>query len=224
MSRTDKDRPFWVRSYQDGGQIEHDHRSGVCIEEDLEYAQWSNGNWRGYNHKYAKCNKHFKVETLCHPQIVNGKRVIKYDDDRFNDGRRLYVRNNSKRGCWHWICDNHTHDERDYMERLYCTDKVYVKCDGHWAWFYDKTHPCVCDTWPERPTCTIEWVDNTGGRRWYFYGGIPSAFVSTYYHRPERARERKLDDMRREYNGYGDIEDDDFENRQARSSAQWMYW
>ena len=36
--------------------------------------------------------------------------------------------------------------------------------------------------------------------------------------------ERKLRDYAREYNTYGELEDGDFENLQARSSARWLYW
>jgi hypothetical protein len=53
---------------------------------------------------------------------------------------------------------------------------------------------------------------------------VPSEFVRTYYHKPERARERKLRDYAREYNTYGELEDGDFENRQSRGSARWLYW
>ena len=47
MSRTDKDRPWWVMTLQDDNYISHDHRFGKCIEETPEYAVAVNGRrWR----------------------------------------------------------------------------------------------------------------------------------------------------------------------------------
>lgn len=76
------------------------------------------------------------------------------------------------------------------------------------------------------PTCTRYW----GGRYTFIaslqYGeSVPGWFVKHVWREPERRRERDdLRDLAREYNTYGDLEDDDFPNYQARNSAKWYYW
>ena len=60
----------------------------------------------------------------------------------------------------------------------------------------------------------------------YVRGGVPSVFVRSYYHKPERARVRAgLHDARRRFNAGEDLEGEDLEvTDQARNSCRWLYW
>jgi hypothetical protein len=79
----------------------------------------------------------------------------------------------------------------------------------HWSWRSDP--PCKREHPLDGP--------------WIWYGGNPPReFVRQYWHKPERARERNiladLRQWRRE-----DLEDFDYEHRQARGSAlNWWRW
>jgi hypothetical protein len=98
--------------------------------------------------------------------------------------------------------------------------ELWSPCAGHRRVEWHEEIPCSCDDKPAAVTCTPTWVY---GRCWS--GGIPSAFVRSYYHKPERARERRLRELAREYNTYGDLEDEgDYVNRQGRGSMRWLYW
>ncbi len=211
-----------VREHQDGHPMEHDHRNGECIEETLEYTKYADGRWqRGHNH----CNKDVTLDVSCRRQKVNGKKQIVYDFEP--PTRYTYIRPKNRRQppCWEWVCNGHTHGEYDWEERIFCRDKIFTYCQGHAVRVRQPENECVCDDYPPRPTCTLSYSSIRSGRKWrYTAGGVPSAFVTAYYHKPERGRERKLKDMAREYNMNGDIEDYDFENRQARSSVRWIYW
>lgn len=199
MSKTDKDRPFWVQNL-DIGRIDHDHRTGVCIIGDDKRESWS--SWR--NHRRV-CKKNVTVEYTCTKQDP----VLVY---RWREGR--------VQTCWGYsrVCPCPIPDDWKNEDHG-CTGRYrYTQCVGHTRIEHDASIPCACDDRPPRATCFPAW--NFG----YCYGGVPHEFVRTYYHGPERARERQLKNMAREYNTYGDIEDDDFFNRQARSSARWDYW
>jgi hypothetical protein len=227
MSRTDKDRPWWVQNFQDGPELyDHDHHNGECIEETLEYAQWAQS--RPYRHK--NCNKRVRVDFTCRPAKVNGKRSIVFSvevpESRYSyyPYGYSYANVNRKKICWDLTCDC-GHPADDYTGRWNCELKYRTECFGHYYIYFDRDIPCTCDTWPERPTCSRTRAEGTkGGYRRYTWGGVPSDFVRAYYHRPERARERQLKDYVNEYNTYGELEDGDFENRQARNSCRWIYW
>ncbi len=227
MSRTDKDRPWWVIDIQDPHYIKHDHRNGVCIEENLELAKFYNGG-RGYR-PHHDCKKNVRVDFECYPRKVNGHRTILFTVDvpeRSYGHRsyRAYIDKNRKRNCWTEVCDcGHGPDE--HLERWYCDKKYWTGCFGHWFRTYDPSIACSCDDWPEQATCDIRALDSRGGYHRYTWGGVPSWFVRQTWHRPERAREREdLRDMAREYNEYGDIEDDDFANYQHNHRAAWLWW
>lgn len=197
MSHTDKDRPFWVQN-QESGIIDHDHRHGVCIVGIDKSIQWSS-----FRNHYRHCAKRVEVVTRC----------WKDEPNKFYDWRnKRYVYT-----CWKWEykCDP---APVEFHWHIYCEKDYYVECIGHKRIEHHDEIPCSCDNRPVPPTCFPRWQFG------YTYGGVPSAFVRTYYHKPERARERKLRDLAREYNAYGDIEDADFFNRQGRSSARWDYW
>lgn len=215
MSRTDKDRPWWVTNFQDGPELyNHDHTTGECIEESLEYAKWSQTR-----SLHRNCKKYLTWTEYC----TKAEAYAGYKKNRWPIyGERNYGK------CWVTSCDHRPYDwtTRQHHPTSTCPDAYRRQCAGHREYRWDYSIPCVCDDYPPKPTCDRIAVDDRNGtRRWrYTWGGVPSEFVRTYYHKPERARERKLRDYAREYNTYGDIEDGDFDNRQARNSARWLYW
>lgn len=186
MSKTDKDRPFWVQNLEHG-RIDHDHRNGVCIISDDQRDRWP--AWR---HHWALCAKRVKVEYTCTKAEPHHDRM-------------------GGQTCW--TLKKVAGDTIGYLRW------EWVQCIGHTRTEFHDEIPCSCDDKPEPATCTPSWVY---GRCWS--GGVPSDFVRRYYHRPERARERGLQELVREYNAYGDLEDGDFVNRQARNSCRWLYW
>lgn len=199
MSKTDKDAPFWVQNSWHG-MIDHDHRRGECIVSEDQRDRWP--AWR--NH-HRRCNKRVEVTTYC----------TKYDPNTYYSWparRRVQT-------CWKWEYKCNP-DPDEFHWHIYCERDYYAKCIGHRKIEYRNEIPCTCDERPEVATCFPSWKAG----QFYIWGGVPSAFVRTYYHKPERARERKLRDLAREYNAYGDIEDGDFVNHQARNSARWDYW
>lgn len=208
MSRTDKDRPYWVVMIQDSnGRIDHDHRHGECIEDSLEYEKWANGSQYRFG-RHHHCKKNVWVTEYCTKDEPNTKFV--WDS---LGSRRVQT-------CWTWVCTC-----PDGMHTIISHCRKRVQCDGHSKRIRDNDIPCSCDDYLPAPTCAFHGPDDTrGGWRRYTWGGVPTWYCREVYHRPERARERGLRDMAREYNTYGDIEDDDFENRQARNSARWLWW
>lgn len=201
MSRTDKDRPWWVMTLQDDNYISHDHRFGKCIEETPEYAVAVNGRHWYAPHHWRRCKKRIEVTEYC----------TKKEPHRDWYGRPT---------CWTHRCACGARPAHNLG--FFCDVWVRVQCNGHTIRTTDDSIPCVCDEWPDPPTCDIELADPTRHR--YCAGGVPTAFVRSVYHRPERARERRLRDLAREYNAYGELEDGDFFNRQARNSARWDWW
>lgn len=84
----------------------------------------------------------------------------------------------------------------------------------HWAGYAFGNHM------REGITCFLDHPDE-GPRLWY--GNPPHWFVTQRWHRPERARQRRvLRDAKRWR--LDDLEDFDFENRQGRSSARREWW
>lgn len=61
--------------------------------------------------------------------------------------------------------------------------------------------------------------------RWLMFGkAAPGWYIDHYWNNPERVRTRdQLRNLAREYNTYGDLEDGDFPNWQARSCAKWSW-
>lgn len=219
MSRTDKDRPLWVQNAEHG-RINHDHRSGKCIISDDQRDRWPKWN----HHFSTKCKKRVRVEFGCRPMKVDGRRKVVFELDNIK-----WRRDNAKKSCWAWTCDCpytqvstyvRVYEDSSWGHPTLCEHRYFNKCLGHWGYVYDDSIPCSCDDRPEPATCTPAWEIG----RYYTYGGVPSWFVRQIYHGPERARERKLNDARRMYNAGEDIEDFDFENRQAHNSARWDWW
>lgn len=72
-----------------------------------------------------------------------------------------------------------------------------------------------------RPALPDSWREY----RWLHLGkAVPKWYVDHVWHNAERVRERdELRNLAREYNAYGQVEDGDFGNWQARHCATW-YW
>jgi hypothetical protein len=201
---------------QDGYTIDHDHRYGECIEETPDDRRAMNGRWTYSTQHYRHCKKRVEVTFFC---TKRDPYVSRYSYRWGRMGR-------TAQECW-------THRCRCALPRWKrhvvwfgdnaCPTWGRVQCEGHTETHRDDSIPCVCDNFPERPTCELEPVDPTR-QRWYS-GGIPSEYVRAVYHRPERRRVRdEVRRLAREYNAYGDLDDGDVFNRQARSSARWLYW
>jgi hypothetical protein len=203
MSKTDKDTPFWVQNTWHG-EIDHDHRTGECRVSDDQRDRWP-----AWNHHYAKCAKRVRVEFTC------------TKDDPHHSGR--YWSRRAEQTCWTLTRDCHCPIPESWKREEHGCNGHYVRlgCIGHVRIERDDSIPCSCDNRPEPATCVPTW--HVG--RYYTYGGVPSEFVRSVYHRPERRRERdNLNDARRLYNSGDDLDGYDFVNRQARNSARWMYW
>lgn len=215
MSRTDKDRPWWVKEYQESNTHEHDHARGECIEQTLELAKFYNGAYTRRTKHYRVCKKRYTHTWTCTKQDP-----YMYTHYRYWNAKTRY---RSGQECWTFRCRCTSIKGRRHIYSYECPTWGRVQCEGHSEIKHDPSIHCVCDDWPTPATC--DWAGATDAyHRYYVHGGVPTWFVRQRYHRPERARERSLDEMRREYNIYGDIEDDDFENHQARGSARWMWW
>jgi hypothetical protein len=206
MAHTDKDEPYWVR-IRYTGLIDHDHRRGVCIVDDDRRNRWS--AWR---HHWRNCAKRVAIKWECtkaEPYRAYGPR---YD---------WYYSHLETPRCWSWVCGCAIPDS--WKRELHgCTDRVRTQCLGHTRIETRPEIPCVCDDKPE-PTCfpresLEERYSCFGG------GGVPREYVRAVWHGPERQRERVgLREAAARWNAGDDLEDFDFVNRQARSSARWLY-
>jgi len=198
MSKTDKDSPFWVQTLDN--RIEHDHADGVCVISDDRRDRWS--AWS--QHRAKHCAKRVVVEFTC------------TKSEPYRGRGRWNVQT-----CWilSRVCECPI-PESWKREDHGCTGELRrLGCVGHTRIEHHPEIPCHCDDRPPTPTCTPAW--NFG----YVYGGVPHWFVREVWHSPERAREREtLGSIRREWNEYGDVEDGDFANYQARNSARWLWW
>lgn len=204
MSHTDKDAPYWVQVRDlANGRVEHDHRLGYC-----EVSDDRRDRWGAYRHHYHKnCDKYELIEWTCTKA------------EPYVDESRAYLRRfGGERRCWksHLV---HVEEGNLYSPLRW----VSIQCVGHSRWVRHEDWPCSCD---QRSTATC-FPDAGGADGWNHYvrGGVPSAFVRLYYHKPERGRERAaLHDARSRYNSGENLEDFDFVNSQARNSARWLYW
>lgn len=206
MSRTDKDRPYWVQVRDAAnGRVEHDHRLGYCEISDDRRDRW--GAWRHHYHKH--CKKYELIEWTCtraDPFIDESRAWLRSAAGR-REARRCwkswYGESAEGAGDWHWMS---------------------IQCVGHKRWERHEDWPCSCD---ERSTATcFPDAGTVDGWNHYTRGGVPSTFVRVYYHKPERARVRAgLHDARLRWNSGEDLEDEDLlPERQARNSCRWLYW
>ena len=209
MAHTDKDRPYWVR-IRDYNIIQHDHTRGVCIVDDDRRNRWA--AWR---HHWRNCAKRVRVEWEC--TKADPYRPRRWHYSWMYGG--IYRDNDL---CWDWACGCAIPDSWK-REPHACTARVRTQCLGHVSIETHAEIPCVCDDKPEPATCFPEepssWRYSCFGG-----GGVPHDYVRARWHGPERRREREdLRDAARLYNAGEDLEDFDFVNRQARSSARWLY-
>ena len=204
MAHTDKDRPYWVR-IRDYNLIEHDHTRGECIVDDDRRNRWS--SWTRH---WRNCRKRITVEWSCTKAEPNRvpSRYVAY-------GVRADLWGQT---CWTWVCGC-----EDFNPHHICPNRVRVQCIGHSRRETDDSIPCVCDDREPRATCFPTEPDSVryscfGG------GGVPSEYVRSVWHGPERRREREdLRDAACLYNAGEDLEDFDFPCPQARSQARWLY-
>lgn len=200
MSKTDKDIPWRIREFFEG-EIEHDHRHGECVIETLDEAK---RGFVGRHNHYARCKKRSRVEIAC-PGAG-------------------YTRDDCSTAMTEWLAlDIYARLELRIWDakRYTCTTRK----TPHWKYVYDETIYCPgCEDIEARrnPTCDYS---IPYGRSRYFRSPPPSWYINHVWTGPERVRERdKLNDLRREYNAHGELEDGDFENRQTRHSARWLWW
>lgn len=212
MSRTEKDRPWWVQVLDTSRVIDHDHTRGECVISDDRRDRWNSFG----SHHTRRCKHRVVVHFECtkaEPHVA----------ERYGRGYRHLERPT----CWTWVCGCPVPDtwkrEDKHAWGWTCENRVRVGCIGHTRVEWDYSIPCECDD-NVRPTCFPRPADETQLGR-YTRGGVPSDFVRDYYHRPERARVRAgLGDARRRFNAGDDLEGYDLVNRQARNSCRWLYW
>lgn len=228
MSRTDKDRPYRVRAYFEGG-VNHHHNGGECRVETRDQALTP--TWRRGHHHYRTCKKYEAVEVPCTGALLVDARgprtpwgsIRCYRKDTCTAALEglaaLWERYNAGDSC-----SDAEYNEKmlrrffaryTYGKRYYC-DRPHIRNVFHSDW------PCVCDNEPRPATCdyTLSRADGGG----YCSGGVPTWYCRETYHRPQRREMRDvLNDARRDYNANGDTEIEPV-NRQARNEAHWSWW
>lgn len=126
MSKTDKTTPFRVRDAQ--GVVEHNHSTGQCIIAPV-----------GYQHRWdhaRKCKHRVETVTYC----------TKQEPHRTEWGTQT---------CWHTKQNFITVTILGIEVQMVDPEnpRTRIQCDGHTNVTWDHSLPCVCDTWPEKPTC-----------------------------------------------------------------------
>lgn len=203
MSRTFKDRPYWVKKFDPdyGAHIDHDHRKGECVVEDLAAARRETTQRHNRYRHYRYCNKIEIIVTHCtreHPQ----QPAHPWMPECWTASGYGFVN-----GRFHWVING---------------------CRGHETIINYPENDCSCDRWPDYPNTTC-YMEMGGSRRYYsmFADGPPSEFVREDYHAPERRRARdELRNIAKEYNATGDLDEitDDYYSRPARNSAKWNWY
>lgn len=167
-----------------------------------------------HDHRDGEC----RIETL---QVARAA--------RYTQSRWVHALTCAKYEWDVWVCEKQTREPgcwqteqvREWVDGIYIV--VWwraTRCRGHRLRTFYPERSCSCDELPEAPTCTAERVYRTyGGRQ-----TAPRDYRRDLWFGPERARER--DDLRgaaREYNAYGEVDDFDFPNPQARHQASWWW-
>lgn len=223
MSRTDKDRPFWVIRHVENFSIDHNHQRGECVVETLEYARaWNAGAYRN-NHRHT-CLKRIEHEYYCTEAEPYRRYTYswKYMGVRENRGQSE---------CWGswkepWYYVGWRGRDLPGVEGSYIMRTKKNGCLGpHRRWEYVDAIPCVCNGWPPVPTCDPSWSGPALGWRYSHYGLkhiSMSERCRVEWHGPERRRSREAGGAWvKEWNAGGDMDDWDYENRQARRTAIW---
>jgi hypothetical protein len=209
MSRTEKDRPWWVQVSDLARVIEHDHTDGRCVISDDRRQRWGafqHHRWRNCKHRVVVHFECTKAEPYVAPNRYRG----------WMDAGRT---------CWTTVCGCPVPDawKREDSHAWGRCSRERVQCIGHTRVEWDYSIPCECDDW-DPPTCFPRAPEDSGFNR-YVRGGVPSDYVRVMYHKPERARVRAgLHDAASRFNAGADLEDWDLPNYQARNSCRWLYW
>lgn len=213
MSRTDKDRPHWVIRHTENYPIEHDHKGGACVEETLKYARdYNAGAYRsGYRHS---CLKRLEYEYYC------------TEAEPFRVSRYSWSKGRSWRPSGETVCWGEYQVFAGYGSSYPLAMRTKKNgCLGpHKRWEHVDTIPCVCNGWPVAPTCNPAWYGDESGWTYSSSYRPPSMSERTHteWHGPERRREREAGrDWVKAWNSGDDLDDWDFENRQARGEALW---
>lgn len=213
MSRTDKDRPDWVIRHVENFPTRHNHEHGECREETLEYARAWAGGYRqsSYHHTRNHCPKWTYEDWTCtKAEPFRPSRYL-----RSWAAVRGRVEPKPETLCWNYW----------YVVTHYAVTYHHTECLGHKRWVEDESVACDhCDNAPVAPTCEPDWYGPEVGYR-YSSRYRPTSMgerTHTEWHRPERRREREgALAWAKEWNAGDELEDWDFENRQARGSALW---
>lgn len=204
MSRTDKDRPYFIKVKDEtlGAFIRHDHRDGYCVVYD--------GPWWGCRRVSIADRRHDCKKRLEGAWYCNRKTAVR----RY---RRDWMTGNIiMEGCWKAIQD----DDGEIIPG------AYEPCHGHRYVSVERWIPCICDDFPPVPNCGYELPSSTA-TEWY-NRPAPKWYRDHTWQNPERVRER--DELRKAaalYNAGGYDEDEefdfDFPNFHHRHMSKW-YW
>lgn len=207
MSKTDKDRPYYIRAFFEG-DLEHDHIDGECRPASLGEGS---RRWH-WNHN---CTKYETIEYECpgfnYAQrnvygVHGGPAKTCYAQRRFfsaewgavergdySASRLLAIRWRKSRFC------GETHTYRKFHRDWACEE---------------------CDT---RPTCyySLGWRERP-------YRHVPKWYVNRQFRRPERRRvKNQLDGIRRTFNYDPDFQifdETEPEAEQHRHRAAWHWY
>lgn len=127
MSKTDKDRPFWVQNLEHG-QIDHNHTTGVCIISDDQRERWS--AWG--HHRGIKCKKRLEKTWYC------------TKDKPYSTWKAQHC------WTWTWTDPDAPIGYKGPLRWVKCTGP-------HKKWEWDDSIPCSCDDRPPSPTCFPSW-------------------------------------------------------------------
>lgn len=193
MSKTDKDRPHWVKRVDPtlSPRIEHDHRSGECIEETFESlkrsATSSDRMWR-YRHP-KRCPRCELVTTFCTPPN---------DVRPYCSAGRVYSWMRSQIPL---TCLGHQKWE------ITKPDEPCISCDA----------PREPD-----PTCWFSYSP-VSYHRYYSSSVPGWYRHHIWFDPERGRERLELDSIRKAYNAGEDIDDFDFPNYQHRSCGQWYW-
>ena len=182
MSRTFKDRPDWVKKNDPAFRpfIDHNHRTGECIEETFDDMRRVAGgqNWNMSSKHNRVCNKIIRTTWFC-------------------TRKDPYISPYGYRRCWvtFYTASGHI---------------AYRGCGGHIKETPAPDEPCSCDRHPDpiRTTCDITLPRSVGRGEIHNNYRSRSKENNSYFTRPTRARVR--DDLRGmvvDYNSNGDLSD-----------------
>jgi hypothetical protein len=203
MSKTDKDRPYHVRTFFEG-HIEHDHREGVCRPASMgDTWRWSTHNCTRYETIEYECPGFSYGQKFTY-NFRSGPAATCYALRREFDDEYRAIESGDFRASW-------LLSQRWRKTRFCGVTHTYRKFHKDWA----------CETCETRPTCYY-WANHRPYR--WSVRNVPKWFVDHTWNNPERVRERDtFRNMVKDYNtNFGDAELD-FDNPQHRHRSRW-HW